>query len=209
MLKISSVLIFLFLYVNKLNAQYKGWRNQHVKWNIGMNYGVGDLVDNDPLKKKFNKISGILSVDVSISENDVYDSSHLYLQLYSEVSFPVKNPTNERLVFSNYGAGINLKSFFNNNNFKNRLFIIVGGKLDYVVWELLNSEKISYYRNIQLDIIATSGIGYALNDRIEFIAQYNRSFGKVYASNNLNNLKNLNLFTFGIRVSLLENWWFR
>lgn len=195
-----------------IKAQTENWRDQYVKWSIGINYNNGLLKNEKEEKKKnFEKFSGIISVDVALSDNDVFDSAVFYLQPYVELSLSVNNPFNDKIKFSTYGGGVNLKSYLNLGNQKNNFFFILGGKLEYVSWRYnyLKAEELKTQRYLNLDYVITGGIGYTITDRFELICYYQKGFSDAYILDFYDKGTKLDQISVGVKIALVKNWWFR
>ncbi|MCD0480445.1 hypothetical protein LPB90_18555 [Chryseobacterium sp. LC2016-29] len=200
--------MFIFFFVGA-NAQDNDWRSQYVKWNLGVNYGLGKVEQNpNGQSEYYNKFSTSLSVDVALIENDVFDSSPLYLQPFIELSLPVKNPYNSGTKFSTYSGGVHLKKHINSGNFKSNFFVFGGGKLQFVVWDLKYGEN-KNYRHTEMDYVLSAGGGFVFFNQLELSLNYSKGLSNAYYSANVyDGLKKMNSINMGIRFTLANNWWF-
>lgn len=103
------ILIQLIIF-NRLQSQENDWRSQYVKWNAGINYELA-IGSNDAKKSFLNTFNVIISTDVALSENDVFDSADLYLQPLIEVSIPTEMNKYNNLSFQSFSGGVNLKKY--------------------------------------------------------------------------------------------------
>lgn len=205
------VSIALLFSIHVFSQNYSDRRSQFVKWNLGMNYNGGSFSNKESGTRKWiSKYTATLSVDVALSEIFYFDSGELFLQPFFETSLPVKNPYNNELKFVTYAGGVNLKKYLSLNFEKSRLFLLVGGKLEYVVWTLdyISHYKERQYKSTQLDYVLNGGGGYVISDRLEVFALYSKGFGKAYATTDFTHMTNLSSFSLGVKVTLVKNWWF-
>lgn len=204
--KISTLFIIFFV---GANAQENDWRSQFVKWNLGINYSIGNIQDkNNYQLDVYNKFSAALSVDVALVENDVFDSSPLYLQPFVELSLPVKNPNNLETKFSTYSGGVHLKKHINIGNFKSKFFVFGGGKLQFVVWDLHYGEN-KNYRTTEMDFVLNLGAGFVLLNQLELSLNYSKGLSEAYFSKNIyEGLSKMNSVNLGLRFTIANNWWF-
>lgn len=204
--KISTLFILFFVGVS---AQDSDWRSQYVKWNLGVNYSLGSIDgDTHAQSKYYNKFNAILSVDVALMENDVFDSAPLYIQPFIELSLPVKNPNNEVTKFSSYSGGLHLKKHISAGNFKSSFFIFGGGKIQYVVWDLEYAEN-KNYRHTEIDYVLNIGAGFVFLKQLELSLNYSKGLSEVYYSTNVyDGLKKMNSINLGLRFTIANNWWF-
>lgn len=207
-LKIKISTLFVIFFVGA-NAQENDWRSQYVKWNLGINYSLGNIEEISEVQSEYyNKISASLSVDVALIENDVFDSSPLYLQPFIELSLPTKNPYNSNDKFTSYSGGIHLKKHISAGNFKSMFFIFGGGKLQFVVWNLKYGQN-GNYRHTEMDYVLNVGGGLVLFKQLELSLSYSKGFSEAYYSTNVyDGLKKMNSVNLGLRFSLANNWWF-
>ena len=206
----KCIIALSFISLIKINAQNSEWRSQYVKWNIGINYSSGRLQDFDNLEY-FNKISGTLSADVALSENDVFDSAPLYIQLFSEISLPVINPYNKNYSYSTISAGVHVKKHLNIGNFKSNLYFFGGAKIEYINYNFKyshnNNEK--NYSQSDIDYVIDFGTGYVFLKQFELFASYSKGLSnKYYADNVFSGQRKMDSFTIGLRFNLADNWWF-
>lgn len=207
---LRSIVFLSILSTSTLYAQ-ENWRSQHVKWHLGFNYNNSKLIDvkENSFTHEIEKVSGVLSVDVSLSENDVFDSSDLYLQPYFEVSIPGEAKYNTNLKLSSYAGGINLKKHLSFGNFKSNIYLFTGGKIEYLVWNIKSGKNGSGYDNTKIDYIFSAGAGFLFLNQLEIFAAYSRGLSKSYYSSVVNdNLYAMSSFTIGLRIGLSKNWWF-
>ena len=201
----------MLLSVKAFSQTYSDHRSQFVKWNLGLNYNGVLLSDKGEDKSKWiSKYTATLSVDVALSKIFYFDSSDLYLQPFFETSLPVKNPVNDNLKFMTYAGGINLKKYINHNFEKGRFFVLLGGKLEYVVWKenYMGQYEEKQYRSTRLDYVLQGGGGYVISDRLEVFALYSKGLGKAYAITDLDHMADMSSFSIGFKVTLVKNWWF-
>lgn len=201
--------IALFLSSNAF-AQYNEWRSEHVKWGVGANFNRGQIKNVSGDKKFVYKISGLIFVDIALSESDIFDSNDLYLQPFAEVALPFNNPHNKDLKVYTFGGGINLKKYLRLSSDKSRYYLLIGGKMDYLIWQL-NYERQNQkkeYKTGKLDYAINVGAGVNITSQIDIFLQYSKGLGKVYAGKDLANMNRLNWLTIGIRMNFNRNWWF-
>ncbi|MDW9378742.1 hypothetical protein [Chryseobacterium sp. JV558] len=208
-MKDKLLICLLIIFSKILYAQhYDDWRSQFVKWNVGASYAGGNLSDKKEGKSRWiNKYTAHVSVDVALSKILYFDSGELYLQPFFELSLPVRSPYTGDLEFATYAGGVHLKKYLNQNFEKSRLYLFVGGKLEYIVWRL-DYNNGTQYHSTKLDYVLNGGSGFAISDRTEVFAAYSRGLGKVYAITDLENMNSLGSFSVGVRITLVKNWWF-
>jgi len=209
--KKNALLILSFFVPLSLNAQDSDWRNQFVKWNLESKYNLGSYLaknKNESLKN-FERFSFIISVDVALNENDVFDSSSLYLQPYFEVGLPF-NSIEKNIVYTNYSAGVHLKKFFNTGNQKFNLYFLIGSKLEILKSRIkfLKYGEEHSYKELKNDFLIDAGIGYTFTDRFEFYFLYTRGLNKIYLQDDYFTKTGVQTFSFGLRLGLNRNWWF-
>ncbi|MGG7553057.1 hypothetical protein ACQ7CX_20875 [Chryseobacterium arthrosphaerae] len=200
MIKIISTILCIFT-DNSLSAQYSGWRDQFVKWNLEFRYNKVFFIGSSDVN--INKYSFLLSADVALNENDVFDSSTLYLQPYFELSLPYS--FNDKISFSNYSVGLHVKKFMNGQNQKNNFYFIIGGKIDITASTIIDKK----YKKLKNDFLFDAGVGYTVTNRAELYFLYTRGFNKIYLQEDLTSQMAVQTYSVGIRFGLLNNWWFR
>lgn len=207
LLQVISLLLCIFFNYSLKAQNSEDWRDQFVKWSIESKYSKVNFIGLEN-NKSFNKYSVLISVDVTLDENDVYDSSSLYLQPYFEYSFPYS--MNEKISFSNYSAGVHLKKFINAGNQKNNLYFLLGGKIDILQTNtiLVKSGKNFGFKSISNDFLFDIGIGYTITDRLELYFLYNKGFIKSYLAEDFSEKYRLNSYSIGLRLGLSKSWWF-
>lgn len=175
-MKRLSLLIAL-LVVLALNAQEK------LKWGITSNFHKGSIVHvHDYSKGRYGGGLGVFG-EVSLVENDVFDSAFMYLMAQVEYSTqgeiakaePNKFAT-QKFTGDYVNAMVYLKWFFHQGNMKRDMFLFAGPKIDY----LLRSGKdvpadydAAYYRfNLDNKVKkfgygVSVGTGFALSHQFE------------------------------------------
>lgn len=192
-----------------MQSQENDWRSQYVKWNAGINYELA-IGSNDAKKSFLNTFNVIISTDVALSENDVFDSADLYLQPFIEVSIPTEMNKYNNLSFQSFSGGVNLKKYMILDNYKQNFYFLAGGKTTFVLWQLNDDNRNSKYHIIKQDFIINAGMGYTINNFLEAYGMYNYGFKRSYASADLENMIRRSSFAIGLKITLFnDNWWFK
>ncbi|WP_374462391.1 hypothetical protein [Chryseobacterium sp.] len=204
MMKKMVVICLFLLFPGKAFSQFY---NENTKWSLGFNYSGGYLQNNNAENQWMSRYSATLAVDVALSEIAYFNSSELFLQPFTEVSLPVKNPYNSNFKLNKLGGGVNLKKYLSFNRVKSRYYIFAGGQVDYIVWKInyTSNGHEKQYREKNIDYLINAGAGVVLTDWIEITAMYSKGLKKVYLSNDLDNRNAFNSFTIGFKIGLSRN----
>lgn len=189
------------------SSQFRDWRDQHVKWSAAVYYNIVNMPKAN-IPAYHDKYSALVSVDVALSENDIYDSASLYLQAFVETSLPVKSKANPNLFFTTHSGGIKLRKYFNARRQKGHFYVIGGGKIDIIELKLLRGD-LGKYDILKNDYVLSAGMGYKIDDRMDVVALYNKGFARVYPSENMGTLFSAHSLSIGFQYSFKYNWWFK
>lgn len=138
--------------------------------------------------------------NVSLVENDVFDSSWLYLQPQIEFAMEGEHanpPEGYQKFLNNYvAAQVYLKYFFHKGNMKRDVFIFAGPRVEYLISEerkgppvydmFVDMEK----RINKFGYGASFGVGLKVTPRLEGILRYDRGFSHIYPDYSIFNTYN-------------------
>lgn len=213
MKKFNTILALLLL-----TAVY----GQTYKYGVTGNFHKGSIVGvHDVSKGAYGGGLGIFG-EVSLVENDVFDSAWLYLMpqieysMQGEIAKAEEDKYGKQIFHHDYVAmQVYLKYFFHQGNMKRDLFVFAGPRIEYLVRE---DRKVDpaydavYFKYNHDDLIkkfgygVSFGAGLKISQQFEGFIRYDRGFSKVYPNNNDRNTYN-RLLAVGINYYLNENWW--
>ena len=213
MKKFNTILALLLL-----TAVY----GQTYKYGVTGNFHKGSIVGvHDVSKGAYGGGLGIFG-EVSLVENDVFDSAWLYLMpqieysMQGEIAKAEEDKYGKQIFHHDYVAmQVYLKYFFHQGNMKRDLFVFAGPRIEYLVRE---DRKVDpaydavYFKFNHDDLIkkfgygVSFGAGLKISQQFEGFIRYDRGFSKVYPNNNDRNTYN-RLLAVGINYYLNENWW--
>ena len=213
MKKFNTILALLLL-----TAVY----GQTYKYGVTGNFHKGSIVGvHDVSKGAYGGGLGIFG-EVSLVENDVFDSAWLYLMpqieysMQGEIAKAEEDKYGKQIFHHDYVAmQVYLKYFFHQGNMKRDLFVFAGPRIEYLVRE---DRKVDpaydavYFKYNHDDLIkkfgygVSFGAGLKISQQFEGFIRYDRGFSKVYPNNKDRNTYN-RLLAVGINYYLNENWW--
>lgn len=207
--------IILFLaFISQLSAQ-------KYKYGVTANIHRGSIVHvHDVSTGKWGGGLGIFG-EMSIVENDVYDSAWLYLDLVAEYSMQGDNAKADEALFGKQiysndyvAAMVYLKYFFHRGNYKRDFFVFAGPRVEYLVRDEKKVDPaydaVYYQYNLDDELKkfgygVSFGAGLKINQHFEAFLRYDRGFSKVYPNNSRNTYNRL--LALGLNYYIQENWW--
>ena len=195
---------------------------QTFKYGVTGNFHKGSIVGvHDVSKGAFGGGLGVFG-EISLVENDIFDSAWLYLvpqleySMQGEVADADPARYDKQKFHHDYVAmQVYLKYFFHKGNMKRDVFLFAGPRVEYLVRQDRNVDPaydLVYYKyNLDDEVKkfgygVSFGAGMKVSQQMEAFIRYDRGFSKVYPNNNINNTYN-RLLAVGLNFYLNENWW--
>ena len=161
-------------------------------------------------------------VQFPLVENDVFDSTWLYLMPQVEYSMGGEwaRAEEEKFGIQKYyydyvAMQVYLKWFFHKGNMKRDLFLFAGPRIEYLIREDKKVDPAydtAYFKYNLDDEVAKFGYGVSLgiglkpSPKWEAFLRFDRGFSKVYPNNTNRNTYN-RMLAVGVNYYLSENWW--
>ncbi|MGV4415204.1 outer membrane beta-barrel protein [Chryseobacterium sp. T1] len=163
---------------------------QSLKLGVTANFHKTSIVNIHDYSKTPWGGGGGAYAEFTLVENDIYDSSWLYLVPQLEFSMQGENAEpdqgKQKFPFYYVGMPIYLKYFLHQENIKRNVFFFGGPRLEYLVYndrkgpEVYDMFKEQEKRVSKLGYGVSLGAGVSVSDNLEVFIRFDRGFSKVY-----------------------------